>query len=111
MGRFVILPALAIACVTTVHAQLPPVSPLPPAAEPVQSEPAPQSRIFRSGASMVALSVTVLDGKKPVAGLAQQDFEVFEDGVQQSVRFFESRLVPLDVILLLDSSSSMNDKM
>lgn len=59
---------------------------------------------------MVALNVTVLDGLKPVSGLGQQDFEVYEDGVQQSVRFFESRAVPLDVILLLDASSSMTDK-
>jgi len=111
MGRVAILPALMIALAANVHGQVPPVSPLPAAAEPAQ-EPAPaQSRVFRSGASMVALNVTVLDGKRPVAGLGQQDFEVFEDGVQQSVRFFEAKAVPLDVILLLDSSSSMNDKM
>ena len=60
---------------------------------------------------MVALSVTVLDGRKLVSGLHQQDFEIYEDGVQQQVQFFESRSVPLDVILLLDTSSSMNDKM
>ena len=111
MGRVAILPALMIALAANVHAQVPPVAPQPAAAEPAQ-EPAPtQSRVFRSGASMVALNVTVLDGKRPVAGLGQQDFEVFEDGVQQNVRFFEAKAVPLDVILLLDSSSSMNDKM
>ena len=44
------------------------------------------------------------------AGSRSGDFEVFEDGVQQQVQFFESRSVPLDVILLLDTSSSMGDK-
>ena len=57
------------------------------------------------------IAVPVLDGKKPVGGLGRQDFEVYEDGVQQSVRFFESQRVPLDVILLLDTSSSMRGKM
>lgn len=112
MGRLVSLSALALALATAVHAQEPPAAPLPPVAESAPTEPAPtQPRIFRSSASMVALNVTVLDGKKAVGGLGQLDFEIYEDGVRQSVRFFESRSVPLDVILLLDASSSMGDKM
>ena len=46
-----------------------------------------------------------------VSGLDRSDFEIYEDGVQQQVQFFESRSVPLDIILLLDTSSSMSDKM
>ena len=98
MGRLTILPALALTLTATLHAQ-------------DATQASPQPRVFRSTASMVALTVTVLDGKKPVAGLGQQDFEIYEDGVQQDLRFFESRSVPLDVILLLDTSSSMGDKM
>lgn len=60
---------------------------------------------------MVALNVTVLDGTRLVGGLCREDFQVFEDGVQQQVTFFESRSVPMDIILLLDTSSSMGDKM
>jgi Ca-activated chloride channel family protein len=67
--------------------------------------------VFRSTASMVALNVTVTDGGKLVRGLQPQDFEVYEDGVRQQVRFFESADVPMDVILLLDASSSMRDRM
>jgi Ca-activated chloride channel family protein len=71
-----------------------------------------QAPVFRSGANIVALNVTVLDPKKQyVAGLTQQDFAVYEDGVQQQLRFFESRQVPTDLILLIDTSSSMRDKM
>ena len=44
-------------------------------------------------------------------GLTAGDFAVFEDGVQQQVQFFESADVPLDLILLIDTSSSMADKM
>lgn len=84
---------------------------------PVPHLPEPQARsprVFRSETNMVALNVTVTntdDGDKLVAGLHRDDFEVYEDGVQQQVRFFESSNVPMDVILLLDVSSSMRDRM
>ncbi len=68
--------------------------------------------VFRSSTDMVALNVTVVDPKKQfVSGLTQGDFSVFEDGVLQEVRFFEARDVPVDLILLIDTSSSMRDKM
>lgn len=77
-----------------------------------QQPDAPQSTIFRTGAHMVALNVTVTDPRKQfVAGLTRGDFAVFEDGVQQQVRFFEARDVPVDLIVLIDTSSSMRDKM
>jgi Ca-activated chloride channel family protein len=72
-----------------------------------------QESVFRSGASLVALNVSVMDGggRRFVTDLSRSDFAVFEDGVQQEVRFFESSLVPVDLVLMLDTSSSMNDKM
>ena len=79
---------------------------------PFAQQPTEQAPVFRSGTNIVALNVTVLDPKKQyVSGLTQQDFAVFEDGVQQQLRFFESRQVPMDLILLIDTSSSMRDKM
>ena len=71
-----------------------------------------QDQVFRSGASLVALNVSVLDGsgRRFVTDLSRSDFAVFEDGVQQQVSFFESSLVPVDLILMLDTSSSMSDK-
>lgn len=77
-----------------------------------QSPDSPQSPVFRSGTNMVALTVTVLDAQKHyVAGLTQADFAVFEDGVQQQLRFFEAQNIPVDLIVLIDTSSSMRDKM
>jgi Ca-activated chloride channel homolog len=81
------------------------------AAQQVPSATSSQAPIFRSGASMVALNVTVFDGARPVSGLGRGDFQIYEDGVAQQVTFFESRSVPMDIILLLDTSSSMGDKM
>jgi Ca-activated chloride channel family protein len=81
-------------------------------ASSVAQQPTEQAPVFRTGTNMVALNVTVLDSKKQyVSGLTQQDFAVYEDGVQQQLRFFESRQVPMDLILLIDTSSSMRDKM
>jgi Ca-activated chloride channel family protein len=71
-----------------------------------------QDPVFRSGASLVALNVSVLDGggRRFVTDLSRNDFAVFEDGVQQEVSFFESSIVPVDLVLMLDTSSSMSDK-
>ena len=72
----------------------------------------PQGPVFRSGASLVALNITVTDAeKKYVTGLKSDDFAVYEDGVPQHVQFFEADEVPVDLILLIDASSSMSDKM
>jgi VWFA-related protein len=63
---------------------------------------------FRSGVDMVALAVTVTDGKgQAVTGLCARDFRVFDDGVPQEVALFGSAQVPLDVVLVFDTSSSM----
>lgn len=71
-----------------------------------------QSPVFRSGSALVALNVSVQDGaSKYVPGLQPADFAVYEDGVKQDVRFFESSAVPVDLIVLIDGSSSMSDKM
>ena len=75
------------------------------------TDPAAQGPVFRSGASLVALNITVTDAdKKYITGLKSGDFAVYEDGVQQNVQFFEADDVPIDLIVLLDSSSSMSDK-
>lgn len=68
--------------------------------------------IFRSGVDVVALSVTVTDlRQKYVPGLRQADFEVYEDGVLQDLAFFATDEVPLDLAILLDTSSSMLNNM
>jgi Ca-activated chloride channel family protein len=67
--------------------------------------------VFRSGTELVALNVTVTDhARRYVVGLTRGDFAVYEDGVRQDVQLFESSSVPLDLILLLDTSASMRDR-
>jgi Ca-activated chloride channel family protein len=72
----------------------------------------PAQSTFKTGVELVALNVTVTDqSKKYVAGLHESDFAVFEDGVKQDVSFFAAGEIPIDLILLLDTSASMIDKM
>jgi Ca-activated chloride channel homolog len=103
VGRAGFAAAALLALAAVTHAQ-----------DPVPQLPAvdgPARPVFRSSTNMVALNVTVMNGHKLVTGLQPQDFEVYEDGVRQQLRFFESTDVPMDVILLIDASSSMRDRM
>lgn len=72
----------------------------------------PTAGTFKSTIDLVTLNVSVTDGRdRPVPGLRQDDFQVLEDGVAQDLAFFAASEVPIDVALLVDSSSSMLDKM
>ena len=98
--------AAAVALATAVA-----VSPALRAQSQTPSETQTQRPTFKSGSSLVALNVTVTDSAaKYVSGLQPADFVVYEDGVKQDVQFFESASVPVDLILLIDTSSSMSDK-
>jgi Ca-activated chloride channel family protein len=71
-----------------------------------------QQPTYRSATELVSLSVSVIDHSlRPVAGLAADQFQVFEDGVRQEVKFFSPGELPLDVIVLLDTSASMTGSM
>ena len=99
-GRCVLL-ALWLVAASSAGAQQP-VLPVP------QGPPA----TFRSTVELVTLNVTVTDTEgHHVTGLHGEDFEVLEDGVRQEVSFFTAVNIPLDVILLIDTSSSMRGKL
>jgi Ca-activated chloride channel family protein len=71
-----------------------------------------QPPTFQSTASLVALNVTVLDrSARFVRDLQPADFVIYEDGVKQNVEFFESTRVPVDLIVMLDTSLSMRPLM
>ena len=66
---------------------------------------------FKSRTSLVALTVTVQDpSARYITDLEPADFAVYEDGVRQDVRFFQSESLPVDLIVLLDTSRSMAGK-
>lgn len=87
-----------------------------PAVDRASAQDGPQQKAttptFHSASALVALNVTVQDrGAKYVQGLQPGDFVVYDDGVKQNVEFFESTRVPVDLIVLLDTSASMRDKL
>jgi Ca-activated chloride channel family protein len=66
---------------------------------------------FKSRVDLVALSVTVTNkADKQVGGLQASDFVIQEDGVRQSVAYFSTTSMPLDLAILMDASASMAGK-
>jgi Ca-activated chloride channel family protein len=71
-----------------------------------------QQPTFRGGIELVMLNVTVTGPKaNPVPGLKEGQFQVFEDGIAQKLAFFDPGELPVDVIVLIDASSSMTGSM
>jgi len=67
--------------------------------------------IFRVEALEVQLPVSVLDQKgRPVDGLKQEHFQVFEDKVPQTIKTFRHEDIPLSLGLVIDNSGSMRNK-
>lgn len=68
--------------------------------------------LFRAGVNIVSLMIGVVDrDDRFVTGLTKDDFAVYEDGARQEVEFFSATGVPLDLAILIDASSSMQDKL
>jgi Ca-activated chloride channel homolog len=70
-----------------------------------------QQPAFRSGIDVVSLNVTVAQGQHYITDLEQGDFNIYEDGVQQNVTFFNKTNLPIALALLLDTSASMDTKL
>ena len=87
---------------------------------PVTAQDPPQIKPFTVEVEVDVVSVTavVFDKKGTfIRGLGTEDVELSEDGVPQDVEYFreassdEAERVPLTVVLVLDTSGSMNESM
>ena len=92
-----------------------PQQPPAPAQQPSSPAPSPPGNpqpSFRAGVDIVSLNVTVTDpAQKYVLDLAQDDFQVFEDGVKQDVMLFNRTNLPIALSLLVDTSASMEQRL
>jgi Mg-chelatase subunit ChlD len=66
-----------------------------------------QPSVFRTRADVVAIDVTVMDGRRPMTSLTKDDFELRDNGVVQTIDDFERERLPLDVTFTIDLSGSM----
>jgi len=67
--------------------------------------------VLRVDTELVTLNVSVVDRgtSRGLTGLAQGDFNLYEDGVKQQLAHFESSSAPFDLVLLIDMSGSTRD--
>jgi Ca-activated chloride channel homolog len=65
---------------------------------------------IRVRTDLVVLSVTVRDGSgNLVSGLAQQDFRVFDDAIEQTIVVFSAEGFPLSLLVLVDNDMNWKD--
>jgi Ca-activated chloride channel family protein len=96
--------------IVAVHARAAAESQAPTATAQAPA-PAGQQPSFRAGVDLVSLNVTVTDGTRYVTDLQGENFTVFEDGVKQDVTFFSRTNLPIALVMLLDTSASMELKL
>jgi VWFA-related protein len=66
-----------------------------------------QAPLFKSGVETVRVDVLVTRDGRPVADLGSGDFEVFDSGVSQRIDHAAFGDIPLNVVLAIDASSSI----
>ena len=66
-----------------------------------------ENEVIKVETNLVTMPVSVLDRDgRFISGLRQQDFKIFENGVEQKVDYFQSVEQPFTVVLLIDVSPS-----
>jgi VWFA-related protein len=67
----------------------------------------PAAQRFTARAVGVRVDVLVMNGHRPVTGLAAPDFELRDNGVVQEIAEVDHEQLPLNLILVFDTSSSV----
>jgi len=85
--------------------------PKPPAAPPPE-EPASTGTVLRVATNLVLVPTSVSDPMaRPVTGLEKENFQVFDNGVQQTITHFAMEDEPLAIGLVFDVSGSMGNRL
>jgi Ca-activated chloride channel homolog len=74
---------------------------------PILNAAAQDDDPIRIDSSLVRLNVGVVDQRgRPILNLTRDNFELFEDGIKQSITRFEPSEAPFSVVIMLDMSGS-----
>ncbi len=66
--------------------------------------------VLQTNVDEVVLNATVLEGNRLVPDLSENDFQVYEDGVKQTIISFQHTDLPVSMGLVIDNSGSMYQK-
>ena len=69
-----------------------------------------QQPVFSARVDTVRVDVDVRRNDKPIAGLTAADFEVLDNGVPQKVELMAAAAAPVNVVIVLDTSKSLDAK-
>jgi Ca-activated chloride channel homolog len=79
---------------------------------PTNTSEEPADDVVRVNTNLVTVPISVLDRHgKFIPDLTQEQFHLFENGVEQEIAYFESAETPFTVALLLDTSDSTKFKL
>jgi VWFA-related protein len=85
----------------------------PEGTAPAPAAPLPKEGsgyVLRTDVEEVVLNATVLSGNQLVQDLTKDNFQVFEDGVKQTLLSFQHTDLPVSIGLVIDNSGSMYRK-
>ncbi len=90
----------------------PPPPVLKPKPTPTPPEEIDEGSIVRVDTELVTLNVRVIDrNNKPIDNVRQNEFHIFEDGVEQPIEFFTREEVPISYGLAVDTSGSLRSQL
>src|SRR5215510_2378584 len=101
-----IAPLVGLLCAMFAFGQTSKNSSPPASSQPQTSPP------LRVDVDLVLLNATVTDpSNKNVTGLTKENFQVWEDKIEQQIQYFSTEDVPLSVGIIFDISGSMGNKL
>jgi Ca-activated chloride channel family protein len=82
------------------------------AQKPTTAEQAADDDVVRVSTTLVTLPVSVVDhGGKFIPNLKQEQFRIYEDGIEHEITYFENAEKVITVALLIDTSDSTKFKL